>query len=222
MSNISENIKGLLEQTEFSASKKKRLRLIAVSKRKSLENMKDAVSGGVTALGENRIQEAVEKFSKENFPGIEKHFIGTIQSNKARKMLQYFDWFHALSTLKVARIIEEEKSPIRCLIQVNTSGEATKSGLQPNELRDFVKEIQKLNYLQIRGLMTIGPHTTEKKEIRDSFRMLRELSVDLKDLENDSVKFEELSMGMSGDYKIAIEEGSTMVRIGTAIFGERQ
>lgn len=219
---IAENIRRLLADPLISSRYPDKLRLIAVSKKKSLELMKEAVVSGIHDLGENRIQEAENKLSREPFTGIEKHFIGTIQSNKARKMLQYFDWFHGLFTLKVAKIIDREASPIKCLIQVNTSGEESKSGLYPEQMREFVRSIQPLKHLQVRGLMTIGPLTEDREAVRRAFRLLFELHQDAKKLESEHIRFDELSMGMSGDWRIALEEGSSMLRIGTAIFGARE
>lgn len=184
--------------------------------------MRQAAAAGIGDFGENRIQDALNKFALEPFGGITRHFIGYLQSNKVNKCLQNFQWLHSLQTEKLAAKIERSETPLLCLIEVNISGEANKSGLNPELLRDFVRKLRKYPGLQVRGLMGMAAFTDNEDEIRDSFRLLRTLSEDCRDLETENLRFEELSMGMSNDYRIALEEGSTMLRIGTAIFGPRE
>ena len=221
MSLISENIEAIQDRIGDIAGNKP-IRLIAVSKKKPREDIQEALRAGITDIGENRIQEAEEKFSQDPFVGSEKHFIGSLQSNKITKMLQYFDYFHALDSFKTAKKINDAHSPVRCLIQVNTSGEFTKSGLAPGELASFLEEISPLDNLNIIGLMTIGPLTESRQDIRKAFVLLRELREKSRSFESNHINLDELSMGMSHDFDIAIEEGATMVRIGTGIFGERK
>lgn len=198
------------------------MRLIAVSKKQSLEKMRQAAVAGISDFGENRIQDALDKFAVEPFSGITRHFIGYLQSNKVNKCLQNFQWLHSLQTEKLAAKIERSETPLLCLIEINISGEANKSGLNPELLRDFVRKLQKYRGLQVRGLMGMAAYTDNEEEIRSSFRLLRTLLEDCRDLETENLRFEELSMGMSNDYRIALEEGATMLRVGTAIFGARE
>ncbi|MDZ7820927.1 MAG: YggS family pyridoxal phosphate-dependent enzyme [Candidatus Marinimicrobia bacterium] len=150
-----------------------------------------------------------------------RHFIGYLQSNKANKCLQNFDWLHSLQTEKLARIIARKEQGIRCLIEVNISGESNKSGIAPDALYPFVKRIRDYGNLQVRGLMGMAALTDDGGRIRRSFALLRSLLDDCRDLGTENIRFEELSMGMSNDYRTALEEGSTMLRIGTAVFGPR-
>lgn len=198
-----------------------RVRLIAVSKKQNPERMLEAVRAGILDFGENRIQEALDKFSRESFPGITRHFIGYLQSNKVNKCLQNFNWLHSLQTEKLAGLIADSEIPLLCLIEVNISGESSKSGIRPEALRAFVKQLSAYRGLQVRGLMGIAPQS-EETAIRRSFTLLRELAQDCRSLETENLRFEELSMGMSGDYRIALQEGASMLRIGTAIFGPRE
>lgn len=220
MSSIQSNI-STLHQEILNHSAGRDIRLIAVSKTVGVDPIKEAVEAGILDLGESRIQEAELKFTENPFPGVTRHFIGTIQSNKIRKLTMLFHWFHGLDSLAIAAKIAAEKSSLKCLIQVNTSGEPSKSGLHPDELLPFVRAAREIRNLSIRGLMTIGPNTREPKLIRQAFELLRKLQRDCLPLETESVVFNELSMGMSSDYLIAIKSGATMLRIGTRIFGER-
>lgn len=198
-----------------------RVRLVAVSKKQPVQRICEGIEAGIRDLGENRIQDALEKFAKHPFPGVSRHFVGYLQSNKANKCLQNFDWLHSLQTEKLARIIARKEPRIKCLIEVNISGEDNKSGIAPDALYPFVKRIREYRDLEIRGLMGMAAFTDDKKRIRDSFILLRTLLNDGKALETENLRLEELSMGMTNDYKIALEEGSTMLRIGTAVFGPR-
>jgi PLP dependent protein len=184
--------------------------------------MRLAVQAGIRDFGENRIQDALDKFDIEPFPEITRHFIGYLQSNKINKCLQNFQWLHSLQKEKLVRKIDSSENPLYCLIEVNISGEESKSGLNPEQLRDFVQCIRKYRRIRIRGLMGMAAYTNDREAIRHSFMLLRELLEDCRALETDNVRFEELSMGMSHDYRIALEAGATMLRIGTAIFGPRE
>jgi len=214
-------IRRLFEELQPLQREGRRIRIIAVSKKKSLEEMRRAVAAGIRDLGENRIQEAEQKFSAESFPGIERHFIAPIQSNKLSRLLQYFHWFHGLESLKIADAVDRAETGLKCLIEVNTTGDPDRHGVPPGEVRDFVLALRDLKKIQIRGLMTMAPFTEDEGPIRASFRTLAELGRQLKGMETENIHFEELSMGMSGDYRIALEEGATMLRIGSGIFGER-
>ena len=198
-----------------------RVRIVAVSKKQPIEKMRSAVEAGITDFGENRIQDALDKFSLEAFDGITRHFIGYLQSNKANKCLQNFNWLHSLQTEKLAKLIAKSDDRIKCLIEVNISGEANKSGLPPDELPDFLKKVRDYEGLEIRGLMGMEAYTEDNSRIRRSFALLRSLAEEYKTLETDHFKMDELSMGMTHDYRIALEEGATFLRIGTGIFGPR-
>ena len=203
------------------------VKLIAVSKTRSLEEVKAIVDLGQGCLGENTVQDAMTKIPHLSNKNIEWHYIGHLQSKKAGKIPGYFQWIHSVDSLKLAKKLSSalythsKNSVLNCLIQVNVSDEATKSGLQLDEVEPFIQEVLQhdLPCLRWRGLMTIGVRSNEEKT-RYAFSQLRELQQACNKkfhLEN----FDQLSMGMSGDYCLAIEEGATMVRVGTSIFGER-
>ena len=203
------------------------VKLIAVSKTRSLEEVKAIVDLGQGCLGENTVQDAMTKIPHLSNKNIEWHYIGHLQSKKAGKIPGYFQWIHSVDSLKLAKKLSSalythsKNSVLNCLIQVNVSDEATKSGLQLDEVEPFIQEVLQhdLPCLRWRGLMTIGVRSNQEKT-RYAFSQLRELQQACNKkfhLEN----FDQLSMGMSGDYCLAIEEGATMVRVGTSIFGER-
>lgn len=191
------------------------VRLIAVSKTKTIEEIKEAISAGVTDIGESYIQEAEPKMKA--LDGVRKHFIGHIQSNKVKKIVELFDFIQSVDRIKIAKLIDNEaskankKMPI--LIQVNISGEKSKSGIKPEELDEFLIECKMMKNIEVCGLMTIGPLTDDDIQTRDAFRQMKGLS--------DKSGLNILSMGMTDDYMIAIEQGSNMVRIGTGLFGKR-
>ena len=203
------------------------VRLIAVSKTRTLEEVKIVAGLGQTAFGENTIQDAMTKVSQLQ-QNVEWHFIGHLQSKKAVKLPGYFQWIHSVDSVKLAQKLSAammshtKNSVLNCLIQVNVSAEATKSGLMPSEVRTFLQQVLRLDLpcLAWRGLMTIGVQGDEQ-QTRDAFATLRELQQTCK-AELALPTFDQLSMGMSDDYCLAIEEGATMVRVGTSIFGPRQ
>lgn len=198
-----------------------RVRIVAVSKKQPLDKILQGIKAGVTDIGENRIQDALDKFAQEPFPGITRHFIGYLQSNKVNKCLQNFDWLHSLQTEKLAKLIANSDHRILCLIEVNISGEENKSGIQPDDLSAFVKKVREFKGLEVRGLMGMASFTADESVLHASFRLLRDLADDCRYLETEHLSMGELSMGMTNDYRIALEEGSTMLRIGTGIFGPR-
>lgn len=198
--------------------------LIAVTKTIPADTILDAIDAGVRHIGENRVQEARQKFGA--LPqGVVRHLIGHLQTNKSRHAAGLFDWIHSLDSLRLAeslgrRAAREGKS-VRCLVQVNASREPTKHGLDPDELLPFLAEVGKVPGVEVRGLMTMAPHTDDEAAIRRAFTTLRSLFEAAQREGFPGVTMEHLSMGMSGDFEIAIEEGATMVRIGSAIFGPR-
>jgi PLP dependent protein len=198
--------------------------LVAVSKTRSPEAVEEAIAAGIRHLGENRVQEAGAKIPLVSGRA-EWRLIGPLQSNKARQAARLFDWIDSLHSEKVADILSDEAGKLgktlRVLVQVNISGEESKSGVSPDAARSLIQYAEQLPGLAVRGLMTIGSLDAAPEQTRSEFRSMRALFDRLRlDPELHS-PLEVLSMGMSGDFRIAIEEGSTMVRIGTAIFGER-
>ena len=200
--------------------------LVAVSKTHTLEEVKAVAELGQRCFGENTIQDAMTKVP---FMGVETewHFIGHLQSKKAGKLAGHFQWIHSVDSLKLAQKLSNamlnhsSDSVLNCLVQVNVSGEDSKSGMMPEEVKPFLKQLVALDLpcLRWRGLMTIGVRGDEQ-QTRAAFRQLRELQLSCQS-ELDLPEFDQLSMGMSGDYCMAIEEGATMIRVGTSIFGSR-
>jgi hypothetical protein len=200
--------------------------LIAVSKGHPKEAIAAAIVAGQKDFGESTTRDALPKISQLVNPSIDWHFIGHLQTNKARFIPGNFSWLHSLDSLDLARKLSrhagEQSATINMLIEVNVSRDPKKHGLTPEALPDFMEKLLKENLtaLPLRGLMTIGPHAAPEKEIRACFAGLRRLRDDCRQRFGLN-SFTELSMGMSGDYIQAIQEGATMVRVGTAIFGER-
>ncbi|MBH08742.1 MAG: YggS family pyridoxal phosphate-dependent enzyme [Candidatus Marinimicrobia bacterium] len=213
----------------FSAQKKgdfnHPVQIIAVTKTRPFQIIKDCYNANLSAVGENRIQEAIEKFKNfTDMPGLTRRFIGHLQSNKVNKCLELFDTVDSVDSVKLARRISNRAHAMGktypVLLEVNTSGETQKSGFNPSQTEQMLVCMGEKN-IQVEGLMTIGPHTTNRAKIRKSFIELRKLAEMLNNQFGEK-KLKELSMGMSGDYEIAAEEGSTMVRLGTVLFGSRK
>ena len=198
------------------------VRLVAVSKTHPADAVAAVAGTGQKIFGESRVQEAREKIPA--CPGdLEWHFIGHLQKNKVRQALPLFSFFHSIDSTALAqamdRIAGEMGKPVEGLIEVNVSGEETKHGFKPDELRREFAALAKLLHLRIRGLMTMAPYSENPEDARPYFRALRELRDELQSAHNHPLP--ELSMGMSGDYAPAIAEGATLVRIGSSIFGDR-
>ena len=213
----------------FSAQKKgdfnHPVQIIAVTKTRPFQIIKDCYNANLSAVGENRIQEAIEKFKNfTDMPGLTRRFIGHLQSNKVNKCLELFDTVDSVDSVKLARRISNRAHAMGktypVLLEVNTSGETQKSGFNPSQTEQMLVCMGEKN-IQVEGLVTIGPHTTNRAKIRKSFIELRKLAEMLNNQFGEK-KLKELSMGMSGDYEIAAEEGSTMVRLGTVLFGSRK
>jgi pyridoxal phosphate enzyme (YggS family) len=226
---IAGNIKKIRELIEKKAIESKRdpseIRLIAVSKNFGKDDIITAYNEGVVDFGENKAQELVSKY--EELSTINKkivwHFIGVLQRNKVRFAVQTSEFIHSVDSLLLASEINKRAGKInkiqKILLEVNTSGEESKSGItEESELKDLLKYCRELPNVKPVGLMTIAPYSDNKDIIKDSFRYLNQLKNELNAGENDLT---ELSMGMTNDFETAIEEGATMLRIGTAIFGER-
>jgi len=197
--------------------------LLAVSKTKPIEMICEAYQLGQTAFGENRVQELLEKY--ETLPDAKWHLIGHLQKNKVKYLVGKTCLIHSLDSIDLAKEIEKRSAAQElvtdCLVQVNIAREDTKSGLYEEELYDFIAEMQKYPHVRIKGLMTIGPHVEEEAAIRNVFRTLRQHYDVLKEKSLPHTDIQWLSMGMTYDYEIAVEEGANIVRVGSGIFGER-
>lgn len=198
--------------------------LIAVSKTKPILMLEEAYEAEIRHFGENKVQELCDKY--EQLPNdIRWHMIGHLQTNKVKYLIGKTCLIHSVDSLKLAKEIEKQATKsdavIDVLIEVNIANEETKFGISKQETVDLVKEIAKLPHIKIQGLMTIAPYVENPEDNRCFFRQIKELSVDIANENIDNVNMNILSMGMTGDYMVAIEEGATMVRVGTGIFGER-
>ena len=201
------------------------VRLVAVSKTKPVEMVKEALESGQLIFGENYIQEAMEKIETMDGSAIQWHFIGHLQSKKSKYAAGAFDLIHSVDSLKLATEINKQaakKGVVQnILIQVNTSGEESKSGTTETEVLELVRQVAELENVAIKGLMTMPAFFDNPEGARPYFRQLRQVSERIASLDIPGVEMKELSMGMSGDFEVAIEEGATLVRVGTAIFGAR-
>lgn len=199
------------------------VRLLAVSKTHAPALVREAFAAGQTCFGENYVQEALDKMASLADLPAEWHFIGPIQSNKTKPIAEHFDWVHGVDRLKIAQRLNEarpsELSPLNICIQVNVSGEASKSGCALEEVAELARAVAAMPRLKLRGLMAIPEPTSDIALQHQRFRMLARLR---DQLNLEGLALDTLSMGMSDDFQAAIEEGSTIVRIGTAIFGARQ
>jgi pyridoxal phosphate enzyme (YggS family) len=226
MSFIQENLESVREKISAAAARSGRnaseVELVAVSKTHAAEVIREAVEAGQELFGENRVQEALAKIPL--LPGkLRWHLIGHLQSNKIRKALPHFELIHGVDSLDLARDIDriaaEEGFFPRILLEVNVSGEGSKHGFEPVVLERNLDDLLALPRLQIEGFMTMAPLAPESEASRPHFRALRELRDGL--ARKVGIPFSTLSMGMSGDYEVGIEEGATLVRVGSAIFGNR-
>ena len=199
------------------------MRLVAVSKTFASAAVREAAQAGQRDFGENYVTEGVDKIDELRSLGLTWHYIGPIQSNKTRSIAGYFDWVHSLDRAKIAARLSEARRPgqaeLQVCIQVNVSGEATKSGVAPGDLATLATQVAMLPRLKLRGLMAIPEPTPDEKLQRARFAQLHELR---ERLNREGFSMDTLSMGMSADLEAAIAEGATMVRVGTAIFGERR
>jgi hypothetical protein len=230
MSQIKENLERIRDKINRAARRVGRdpdeVQLVAVSKKTPVDLINEAFACGQTIFGENYLQEASAKIEQLD-PGINWHFIGHLQSNKAAMAANMFDVVETVDRLKVARALDRSlteggKKVLPVLIQVNIGREPQKSGVMPEDTAGLLLDLQVLKSIKVRGLMVMPPFSTDPEMVRPYFRQTRELALSLRDqgllATEDNI---ELSMGMSGDYEAAIEEGATLVRVGTALFGAR-
>lgn len=196
--------------------------LIAVTKTRPLDDVKAVLAAGVQDIGENYVQPAMERVEAMGRERCRWHLIGHLQTNKARHAVAFVDWLHTIDSVAIAnevgrRALSQGRS-VNCLVEVNVSGEGSKYGVAPEELEPLYEHAAQVRGLAVNGLMTVAPFTEDPEDVRGVFAQLREFRVRLRDA---GYPAEHLSMGMTGDFEVAIEEGSTMVRIGTALFGPR-
>jgi hypothetical protein len=225
---IADNLASIQERISKAALRAGRnpaeIRLVAVSKTVSAENIQQAIAAGVTILGENYVQEARNKIARVGSQ-VAWHFIGHLQSNKARNAVDLFSMIHSVDRLSLAEALDKEANKqgkiLPVLIQVNISGEESKSGIDPQGTLQLFQRIAGLKHLSIQGLMTMPPWFEDPEDARPYFITLRKLREKLSREKIPKVALRELSMGMSGDFEVAIEEGATLVRIGTALSGPR-
>lgn len=200
--------------------------LVAAAKVQPVEKIAEAIDAGVTIIGENRVSEAKEQ--KEKLSGKETgwHMIGHLQRNKVKEALGLFDMVHSLDNMRLAKKIEEEAGnrggSIEVLLQLNISGEETKGGFNEGDVNEALNQLNDMKYLKVKGLMTMPPFFSDPEEARPFFRRLREIRDEINEAGNYSEALGHLSMGMSNDFEVAVEEGATMVRLGTVLFGERE
>ena len=225
---IANNLKTVMHRIAAAAKRAGRdpasIQLVVVTKTVDIERISEAVAAGAFVLGENRVQEAKEKIG--TLGAVARwDLIGHLQTNKAKYAVKLFDLIHSVDNLDLARELDKQAARIgkkqNILIEVNIAGEASKAGMAVKNAPLLVRESAQLKHIAIQGLMTVPPYSDNPEDSRPYFRVLRELahSIAMENIPN--ISMNELSMGMSGDFEVAIEEGATLVRVGTAIFGER-
>jgi pyridoxal phosphate enzyme (YggS family) len=225
---ITENLKQVRKNIEMACARAgrdpKEVTLIAVSKTKPVSDLQEAYEADVRDFGENKVQELVDKY--EELPDdISWHMIGHLQRNKVKYLIGKVKLIHSVESVRLAEEINKQSgkngvvTPI--LVEVNIGDEDSKFGLKYDEVCDFIKQISTFKNIKVMGLMTVAPYVEKNEENRELFRKMYELYIDIKNENIDNVFMEILSMGMTNDYEIAIEEGATMVRVGTGIFGTR-
>jgi len=225
---IADNLKTVMDRIASAAKSSGRdlpsVKLVVVTKTVGVDRIREAVGAGASILGENRVQEAKEKIEKLG-PIASWHLIGHLQTNKAKYAVKLFYLIHSVDSLELAKEIDKQAAKIGkvqdVLIEVSISGEASKAGVAPENAAALIKDAAKLKNISIKGLMTIPPFSDSPEDSRPYFKKLRELSESVARENITGVSMKELSMGMSGDFEVAIEEGATIVRVGTAIFGSR-
>lgn len=230
MGTIAENLVRVRNRIAVAAQRAGRdpaeVTLVAVTKTISPARIQEAIAEGVTILGENRVQEAKEKVAILGRTNIQWHLIGHLQRNKVKYIFDLFTLIHSVDSLALAQAINQQgmkrNQVMPVLLQVNIAGEATKSGIPPEEAAGLLKDMARLPSIAVRGLMTIPPLEAEPEASRPYFRRLRLLREEIEKMGIEGIALRELSMGMSNDFEVAIEEGATLVRIGSAIFGPRE
>ena len=226
METIKNNLEIINKKIKKAALKVNRnpeeIKLVTVTKTATTEQIEEAINAGIKIIGENRVQDAKKKYQIITAE-VEWHLIGHLQTNKAKYAVEIFNCIHSVDSIKLAQEIDKRSLQfgkiMDVLVEVNVSGEETKYGIKSEEVETFLEEISEFPRIRIRGLMTIAPIVEDKEEVRPYFRKLRELSEKIKSKNIENIKMDYLSMGMTEDFEIAIEEGANMVRIGRGIFG---
>ena len=225
---VAENLKAVMDRIAAAAKRAGRdpssVRLVTVTKTVAPERIREAVAAGAAILGENRVQEAKEKI--EALGSIASwHLIGRLQTNKAKYAVRLFDLIHSVDTIGLASELDKQAAKTGkvqdVLVEVSIAGEASKAGMAVREAPALVRGVASLRHVRVRGLMTMPPYSEDPDDSRPFFSVLRELAEAIAKENIPGVSMQELSMGMSGDFEVAVEEGATLVRVGTAIFGER-
>ena len=221
---VIENLQAIQENILQACMKSNRnpneVKIIAVTKYVSNDRAKEAIEAGILNLGENYDEGLITKWEVlQDKPTW--HFIGSLQTRKVRNIIDKVDYIHSLDRPSLAKEINKRANKrMKCLVQVNVSGEESKHGLAPQEVINFIKSIQDYPNIEVAGLMTMAPHTDDQSILRHCFRTLKSLQIEVQQMKLEYAPCTELSMGMSNDYAIAVEEGATLVRIGTALVGE--
>lgn len=225
---INHSIEEVKQEIKKAAEKSGRnledIKLIAVTKTRSIEEMKEAQEAGLVDFGENRVQELEGKYDQFD-DQINWHLIGHLQRNKVRFIVDKVKLIHSVDSLRLAREINKEAKKrdlvANILVQVNVAQEESKFGLKVEEVQPLLEKIGTFDHIKVQGLMAMAPYTENPEENRQYFRQLKKISVDINSQQIDNIHINELSMGMTNDYAVAIEEGATMVRVGTGLFGDR-
>ena len=225
---VAENLEQVRKNIELACRKAgrdpKEVTLISVSKTKPVSMLQEAYDAGARVFGENKVQEIMDKY--DQLPSdIQWHMIGHLQRNKVKYIIDKVAMIHSVDSLRLAQTIEQEAAKkdliMPVLLEVNVAEEESKFGLKVNEVLPLLQEISTFSHIKVMGLMTIAPFVENPEENREVFRTLKKLSVDISAKNINNVTMSVLSMGMTGDYQVAVQEGSTMIRVGTGIFGER-
>lgn len=225
---IQYNVKKVMERVAEVAYKANRspegVTVVAVTKTVDVGRIMEAINAGIRHIGENRVQEFVKKH--EFIPAdVKRHLIGTLQTNKVKYIIDKVDLIHSLDRLSLAKELDKRAAAVNrvvpVLIQVNVSKEVTKSGIYEEEVESFIKQLEPFEHIRVKGLMTIAPLSSDPESVRPYFARLKELFEKIKEREYRHIDMEYLSMGMTNDFEVAIEEGANIIRIGRAIFGER-
>ncbi|WP_274309383.1 YggS family pyridoxal phosphate-dependent enzyme [Solibacillus daqui] len=208
-----------IEQAKQRGKVQQQVNIIAVTKEVDVARTKEAIAAGLTHLGENRPEGLATKLQTINAKVLW-HYIGSLQTRKVKQVIDQIDYLHSLDRLSLAQEIEKRASKkVKCFVQVNVSGEDSKHGLTNEQTIEFVKQLEQFSKIEVVGLMTMAPFTEDETVIRNVFKQLKQLQQQVSELNIPNVPCTELSMGMSNDYEIAVEEGATFVRIGTALVG---
>lgn len=225
---IADNLSQIEEKIALACERagrsREEVKLIAVSKTKPVEDIQEAIAYGVRSFGENKVQELKEKMEILG-EELDWHLIGHLQTNKVKYIVGKVSLIHSLENMRLAEALDKEakkrKTTVDVLVEVNVAKEDSKFGIKPEDAEGFIRQVSEFENIRIKGLMTVAPYTDMSEENRKYFKELKKIMVDLNSKNIHNVNMDVLSMGMTGDYEVAIEEGATLVRVGTGIFGNR-